>query len=205
MPLRQNLQGLDGERYQSRRECIRVPSVHVLVTHSHFRAALSDNFLTALRPCVIQNQVYKAFQIPTISQRMYHRGKELDDNALTVSEVEIIDKDTLYLKEIDEDSNAILVDSDLDVEEGSGQAQGQTTRIKPKKQRNEGEAFKGTLLSGSLPTNSSQHLSGADSDHLQNGCSPRSSPSPEKEKPCPSCTFLNDPTSATCEMCDTSI
>lgn len=131
-------------------------------------------------------QIYKAFRIPTISQRLYHRGKELNTNNATIAEVEIIDKDTLYLKEIDED--AILVDSDLD--------DGQATKL-PKK-RDEGEAFKGTLLGGmSCP---SSHPTD-EPDHLEDPGTV--APMPEAwRKGCPSCTFLNESTATQCEVCE---
>lgn len=122
------------------------------------------------------------FKIPTISQQLYHRGKELENNDATVAEVEIIDKDTLYLKEIDEDM--IVLDSDLD--------DGQTT--KRSKKRVEGEAFKGTLLGG-LPSSPPQLP--PDSDHLSDP-----PPADSLAKSCPSCTFLNDINAMQCEMCE---
>ena len=90
-----------------------------------------------------------------------------------------MDKDILYLKEVEED--AIVLDSDGD------------EVSKPIKKRDEGNAFRGTLLSGSFPVGTS-----TTSD---DGQSQRSSDALPAVKSCLACTFDNDPDSLECSMC----
>ncbi|KAH8116817.1 cysteine proteinase [Phellopilus nigrolimitatus] len=121
--------------------------------------------------------IYKVFKIPTISQRLYYRGKELEENSETVADLEILDRDTLYLKEVED---TIVLDSDI--EEDS----------KNTKKRDEGGAFKGTLLSGgtssSLPSESDQRPDSSRS----------SSP---VQKACLQCTLYNPTFATECEAC----
>ena len=73
--------------------------------------------------------------ILVISQRLFHRGRELNDSSATTLSLGILSNDLLDLKEESEDIT-ILTDSDGDAPSG-------------KKKRAEGEAFGGTLLGGS--------------------------------------------------------
>ncbi|EJD02420.1 cysteine proteinase [Fomitiporia mediterranea MF3/22] len=130
----------------------------------------------------VKAAIYKAFRIPTISQQLYYHGKELDDNSKTVAELQILNKDTLYLKEVIEDM--IVLDSDIEDE---------PLRKKSRK-HDEGDAFKGTLLSGGTkspppPPNGSDNP-------------PGSRPSSPLQKACSACTLLNPLDAERCDACE---
>lgn len=124
-------------------------------------------------------QVNKAFKIPTISQRLYYNGVELDDNSKTIAELKILNKDVLYLKEIDEDT--IVLDSDTEEDAG-----------KKRNKRVEGDAFKGTLLSGGSSPPPADDLANDDANN----------DSSSRQKACPACTLLNPLDAVYCEVCD---
>lgn len=125
-------------------------------------------------------QLQKAFNVPTVSQRLFYRGKELEDSSETVERLQIMERETLYLKEIEED--AIVLDSDGD------------EVSKPAKKRDEGNAFRGTLLSGSFPIRSSTTPDDSESQ--------RNSDSAPTVKTCLTCTYDNELDSTECLMCD---
>ncbi|KAI5119495.1 hypothetical protein M0805_009519 [Coniferiporia weirii] len=127
----------------------------------------------------VKTAINKIFKIPIISQQLFYLGKELGENTDTVANLRILDKDTLYLKEINEE--AFVLDSDIE-ECGTGT-----------KKRAEGDAFKGTLLSGI----SSSFVLG-ESGAGPNGCT-------STGKSCPSCTFLNDLDTLRCKVCDNPV
>lgn len=102
--------------------------------------------------------------------------------------LEILDRDVLYLKEVEED----VLELDNDIDEVSGLRHVKTTR-------NEGAAFRGTLLSDSMPIASE---TGGKPDRGRG--SPIVSVSPT-EKACPACTFYNSPESTNCLMCMSSL
>lgn len=136
-------------------------------------------------------QIQIAYGTPTISQRLFHRGKVLDDNSATISELEILNHDVIYVQEIEEDET-VLNDSDS----ASGP---------PRKKTKEGEAFRGTILGGpprepsvsaSEPAEGSEHM---DIDTT-------TVPDADSEQvylQCPKCTFDNALTAQECEMCGT--
>ncbi|THH10686.1 hypothetical protein EW145_g1149 [Phellinidium pouzarii] len=168
----------DIPSYSFSNESIRTPSDETLTTSYG-----KTNVLKKWTIKDVKISISKVFKIPTISQRLYYRGKELEDNTETVANLQIFERDTLYLKEIVEDM--IILDSDLE-DSGTGS-----------KKRTEGDAFKGTLLSGissPLPSGESEKI--ADSSR---------SSSPSTEKPCPTCTYLNDFDASMCKVCDNPV
>ena len=122
------------------------------------------------------------FKIPTVSQLLYYDGVELDNNNVPVANLQIVDRGTLYLKEAVEDHIFLVSDDDEPVK---------------KARHDEGNAFKGTLLSGG----SSRLYATSDG-----ASSPERIPSPgNTSKVCHRCTYANpaDSSSIACEMCDT--
>ncbi|KAK7693457.1 hypothetical protein QCA50_003025 [Cerrena zonata] len=77
-------------------------------------------------------EIQNVLDIPTIYQRLYFQGKELDDNAANVVMLGVMSNDTLYLKEEPEDVDML----DTDTEDPL-----------PKSKSDEGRGFGGTLLS----------------------------------------------------------
>ncbi|KAF8969843.1 hypothetical protein BDZ97DRAFT_1956803 [Flammula alnicola] len=117
------------------------------------------------------------FSIPTICQRLFYQGQELDDNAATVGSLQLLANDVVYLREAEE----IHEIHDSDSEEGP----------LSKRRREEGLGFGGTLLGN------------VDSSWSSSPEPPPSSSLPIAEKPCLACTFSNAPQALSCEMCDT--
>jgi len=103
----------------------------------------------------------------------------LDDNNVTVGELQILAHDVLDLKEFKETIN---VDTDSDEEPSS------------KRRREEGPAFGGTLLLGSF-------------DHRTS--SPEVPPSSQittfPEKVCSKCTYVNSSEQTACDMCESAL
>ncbi|KAG5354039.1 hypothetical protein C0989_009736 [Termitomyces sp. Mn162] len=77
----------------------------------------------------IKVMVQEELDIPTICQRIFHHGKELNDNAATMESLEIFADDILDLRR---ENEAVELDSDSEVEP-----------------RDEGRGFDGTLLGSS--------------------------------------------------------
>ncbi|KAI0780996.1 cysteine proteinase, partial [Trametes elegans] len=127
-------------------------------------------------------QLNDELSIPVISQRLFYRGRELDDSSATMLSLGILSNDLLDLKEENEDIN-MLSDTDIEVD---GVSTG------PKKKRTEGQAFGGTLLGGgssfSIPPSSVR---------------PSSSPAAVGPVACPACTYENGPADLACAMCET--
>ncbi|OCH88183.1 cysteine proteinase [Obba rivulosa] len=113
--------------------------------------------------------------IPTISQRLFYRGQELEGSAATIESLGIMSNDIVDLREESEDVTLL---SDTDVEYAASG-------------RKEGLGFGGTLLAGrhdsseSLDTNAPSILIAPDS------------------KACSACTFENVVSALACSMCDT--
>ena len=123
-------------------------------------------------------QLNEVLGVPVISQRLFHRGKELEDSSATMLSLGILSNDLLDLKEESEDL-ALLSDTDVE----SGPANGS------KKKRTEGQAFGGTLLGGYSFTSA-----------------PSSSPSIiPASNACPACTYENDAADTACAMCETPL
>ncbi|KAL4247306.1 peptidase C19 family protein [Abortiporus biennis] len=120
--------------------------------------------------------------IPTLYQRLFYRGTEIQDNDATLISLGIMSNDILDLKEEAEDVDMLNSDGE---EEGSH-----------KRKADEGQGFGGTVLgaSGSNPNN-----------HEPVSSSHSSSPAPSSSTPksCPACTFENPPDVLACTMCDT--
>ncbi|KAI0670438.1 cysteine proteinase [Trametes maxima] len=119
--------------------------------------------------------------IPVISQRLFHRGHELDDSSATMLSLGILSNDLLDLKQVDED---VILLSDTDVEGDS--------RNTGSKKRTEGQAFDGTLLGGG-------------SSFGPSSVPPSSSPSVAGPIACPACTYENEPAELACAMCETRL
>lgn len=118
-----------------------------------------------------------------ISQQLFHRGQELDDNSRALASLEIFPNEIFTMRKLDED--AIVIDSDLD------------EPVKTKKKREEGDAFKGTLLSGNsdeaeLDAEGKQKDEDDWNSHLFY----------PTMKECPACHFENDEKNVTCCSCD---
>jgi hypothetical protein len=130
-------------------------------------------------PCLLL-QLQKELQIPTISQRLWYAGTELDDNTATMESLGVLSGDTFELKEQYEDYGDLEVD-DQD-NEGS----------RKKLRRDEGAAFSGTLLAGTLPNGPV-----AAQEVAVHGYTAQSS------SICPACTFANLPDAGACDICET--
>lgn len=88
--------------------------------------------------------------IPTIYQRIFFKGVELDDNERTVGQLGILANDLLEVKILDlsggqSDVEMIAISSDDGSKEGNEYGRGKAPKKKPEA---EGPAFGGTLLSG---------------------------------------------------------
>ncbi|PPQ64679.1 hypothetical protein CVT26_002769 [Gymnopilus dilepis] len=77
----------------------------------------------------IKIQASEEFTIPTICQRLFYNGQELEDNSVTVASLELLANDVLDLREVDE-----ILDITSDTDE------------RPTKRQREGRGFVGTLL-----------------------------------------------------------
>lgn len=126
-------------------------------------------------------QISELFEIPTICQKLFLRGTELDDNEATAESLDILAHDVLELHQITEE---IDVDGMSDSETGC------------KKPRDEGRGFSGTVLGGGgWTTDSSMPSSRA--------ASPDATMLVD-EKSCKACTFSNTLDAVSCAICDTN-
>ncbi|EMD38059.1 hypothetical protein CERSUDRAFT_113204 [Gelatoporia subvermispora B] len=113
--------------------------------------------------------------IPTISQRLFYRGQELEDGTATIGTLGIMSNDIVDLREESEDVTLL---SDTDVEYvASG--------------RKEGRGFGGTLLAGQRDTDETREA----------GTQPALTA--PVSKACSACTFENATDVLACTMCDT--
>lgn len=129
----------------------------------------------------IHSQIQKKLNIVPILQRLYFRGKELEDNTRSAAELQVFDGETLYLKEDGEDMDIIVLDSD--------------SEEPPRKvARKEGDAFKGTLLGGSLRSTPPKPEDANEKDSSRISAS--------RTVVCPACTFENPGGSRLCSICD---
>ena len=104
----------------------------------------------------------------------------LEDDT-TVADLGIRKKDTVYMKQIMDDT--ISIDSDSD----SGANRNERKAVK--RRRDEGEAFKGTLLGGGGLRSSPPREP------------PPSSPVPSETKSCSACTLINTHDAIACDAC----
>ncbi|TDL21582.1 cysteine proteinase [Rickenella mellea] len=130
----------------------------------------------------------KELDVPTISQRLFYHGRELEGNTTTVADAEILANDVLYLKAIEEDDELLLT-SDND-------------ELRSRKKRNEGRAFGGTLLGGGTADPSPMEVDVAVDDTASE--TPSEHPTVTM-RTCTTCTFENLPGALNCEMCDFSL
>ena len=129
--------------------------------------------------CLITIQLQEELSIPTIYQRLFHQGRELEDNSVTLVSVGVVANDVLDLREEAEDVD--LIGSD-------GEEVGQK-----RKRTDEGRAFGGTLLGSDRPAHT-RESSSSSAPHT---------PVEPLEKSCPACTFVNPPDVLACTICDT--
>ena len=122
-------------------------------------------------------QVNEEFLIPTICQRFFYHGQELEDSSATVATLKLLANDVIDLREAEE---AIEIDSDSD------------SKPSNKRRREEGQGFGGTLLG---TTDSSWSSSPEQTPATPSG--------PASEKPCLACTFSNTFDAVACQVCDT--
>lgn len=125
-------------------------------------------------------QISELFEIPTICQKLFLRGTELEDNEATAESLDILAHDVLELHQITEE---------IDID---GVSDSETGRRKP---RDEGRGFSGTVLGGAgWTTDSSMSSSRAGSpDAIML----------VDEKSCKACTFRNTSDAVFCAICDT--
>jgi hypothetical protein len=123
-------------------------------------------------------QLQDELNIPTICQRLFYHGQELDDSSASVGSIGILANDILDLREESEDNDHLNSDTDV-------------SHVK-KKRRQEERGFSGTLLGGSK----------SDEGHDDGGG--LSTTDPTDEKICSACTFANPPDVTSCGVCDTS-
>ncbi|KAF5330471.1 hypothetical protein D9619_005916 [Psilocybe cf. subviscida] len=140
------------------------------------RRKISVNKSTTVKDLkIMANQ---EFSIPTICQRLFYDGNELDDNSATVQSLQILANDIIDLQEAGESED--IFDSDSETH-------------RSKRRRDEGHGFGGTILGNVDSSLSSSPVP----------MPPESSPPSMDEKPCLSCTFSNAPDALMCEMCET--
>ena len=124
---------------------------------------------------MIGRQIQAELDIPTISQRLYYHGNELEDGSVTLGSLGVLSNDAMDLKEESEDIDLL----------GSG-SEADPTRKK------EERGFGGTLL-GYSSSSSPSHTPSQHADELpSNGA-----------LTCPACTYDNTPGSFACAMCET--
>lgn len=115
-----------------------------------------------------------AFSLPTICQRLFYRGQELEDNSVTVESLKIFANDAIYVREVEE---IINITSDSEVSPSREQ------------RRKERPGFSGTVLGS------------ADVSWCS---SPTSTPPvDQRDKTCLACTFSNTCDALHCQICDT--
>lgn len=125
------------------------------------------------------------------------RGNELTDGSETVDSLGILANETLDLTE---DKEVINLDSDVDVD----------SQRPPKKRREEGRAFGGTVLSGDVKrtTTTTSVKSDTNNDVNANERVDAQHSSPEAmmdEQHCPMCTFINPLDVTHCTMCESKL
>ena len=120
-------------------------------------------------------QLHESLKIPTICQKLFYKGQELQDNAVTVESLGILMNDTLDLREEAENEDNLSNSPD-------GRAS---------KRRKEEKGFGGTLLAASASYASLSADTGTSSEGEGH----------ESAKPCPACTYDNPLDSLLCEMC----
>lgn len=133
-------------------------------------------------------QIQKEYKIPTISQRLYHHGREVH-NPQTIEDLEILDQDDLYVKEVDEDVDAL----------NSG------AEDKASKRRKEGKAFGGTLLGRHSPSPASGSREASMAMDVDEDSSGSTSRPEEAMVNCPTCTLRNFITDVRCTVCNQAL
>ncbi|KAF9454646.1 cysteine proteinase [Macrolepiota fuliginosa MF-IS2] len=129
----------------------------------------------------IKVKIQENFKIPTICQRLFFRGQELQENEATVESLQVFTNEVLDLREENE-----VHEIGSDFEEGQPS----------KKQRRETErGFGGTVLSGEYEPERQSSCSCEDTPH---GITPVPS-----EKTCTVCTLLNAYDAIACQVCGT--
>jgi len=126
----------------------------------------------------IKIQLHESFKIPTICQRLFYKGQELQDNTVTVESLGILMNDTLDLKEEAENEDSL-----------SNSQEGRAT-----KRRKEEKGFGGTLLAATASYASLSADTGTSSEGEGH--------EPTTAKPCPACTYLNPPDKLFCDICE---
>ncbi|KAF8557305.1 cysteine proteinase [Imleria badia] len=124
----------------------------------------------------IKVQLHESLKIPTICQRLFYKGQELQDNTVTVESLGILMNDTLDLREETENEESL-----------SHSPEGRAS-----KRRKEEKGFGGTLLAASA---SYASLS------ADTGTSSEGEGHESTTKTCPACTFHNSLDSLLCGMC----
>ncbi|KAF9526995.1 cysteine proteinase [Crepidotus variabilis] len=117
--------------------------------------------------------VQDEFSVPTICQRLFYQGKELNDNTATIESLNVFANDIIDLKEAEE---VLDITSDSD-------------EPPTKRKKEEGSGFGGTLL-GSVDVNWSSSPE-------------QTPQPVDKEKACSACTFSNTFDASACQICDT--
>ncbi|KDQ17979.1 hypothetical protein BOTBODRAFT_104384 [Botryobasidium botryosum FD-172 SS1] len=127
----------------------------------------------------IKIKIQGQFSIPTICQRLFYSGRELEDNEATVMTLGILAHDVLELYEHRpaEDDDAFW-NSDGELAE------------EPKRHRTEERAFHGTLLGGTTPVPQGTEIE-MDSMDIDT-----------ETVPCRDCTFANPVGVSCCTLCD---
>lgn len=137
-------------------------------------------------PPAVALQIQEHLDVPTICQRLFLRGKELQENEATVAQLEMVENDFVDLRQENEDVD-LLEDTDVD---------------EPKaKRRAEGRAFGGTLLGGGGGRGSSVPPTSSFEDSTSEGTSTPL----ECTLACPACTLENPITATVCTICDTPL
>jgi len=129
----------------------------------------------------IKVKLQEELSIPTVYQRLFYRGHELNDNAETAASLGILANDLFDLRQENEDENN-LTDSDPP---------------QVKKRREEGRGFGGTLLGG--PSQQSSRSS------MEMEVDQEQSLPIVTAKSCSACTFVNHSDAFSCDICETPL
>lgn len=155
-------------------------------------------------------QIEFLWEIPTYYQRVYHNGRELDDNKITISEAGLVFDTVVHVKDCAEDMFGDMSDVEhvpstrkeraaggfrntllhgLPVEDASGSEK--SPEATPDVEEMDTDEEEAPQAQGWPSTNCTPHVSVAEFEILCIAC--------------PTCTFLNKPGFLVCEICEAQL
>lgn len=126
-------------------------------------------------------QLQSQLDIPTLYQRLFYRGHELEDNSISAEAL------------------GVLADDMLDLREGlEGDITDSDSALAKRNRMEEGPGFGGTLLGSSQPSSrNSAEVTDMAVEHIAHDRSALPT------KACSACTLTNNLQAAACVVCDT--